>query len=277
MPTTHNCPRCGSEYCGDGLEGLCEKCLAQAAFGPLADNDVPPKTSLLRFGDYQLLEEIGRGGMGIVYKARQTSLDRIVAVKMILAGQFASQELVRRFHTEAQAAANLRHPNIVAIHEVGEVDRQPYFSMDYVEGTSLADQLREKPLPAKVAAACLQTIAEAVQYAHQQGTLHRDLKPSNVLMDRLNQPRITDFGLAKRFQDNAGVTTTGQILGSPHYMPPEQASSGFGAASPASDVYSLGAILYHMLTGRPPFLAGTVEDTLMQLINTEPRRRRARR
>ncbi|MEO7318394.1 MAG: protein kinase [Chthoniobacteraceae bacterium] len=230
-----------------------------------------------RIGDYELLEEIARGGMGIVFKARQEKLDRLVAVKMILAGGFASPELVRRFRAEVEAAAQLQHPNIVRIHETGEQEGQPYFSMDYVEGGSLAKLIRGKPLPAKRAAGYVKAIAEAIHYAHEQGILHRDLKPSNVLIDSNDQPRVTDFGLAKRLADSrlstrdaTQLTVTGQALGSPGYMSPEQASGQRGPVSVTSDVYSLGAILYHALTGRPPFEGESIADTLHQVLHQEP-------
>jgi eukaryotic-like serine/threonine-protein kinase len=223
-----------------------------------------------RFGDYELLEEIARGGMGVVYRARQVSLNRIVAVKVLLFGRFASDAFVKRFRAEAEAAASLRHPNIVAIHEVGEQDGQHYFSMEFVEGRSLHALVRDKPLSARQAARYLKSIAEAVEYAHCHGVLHRDLKPSNVLIDAGDQPRITDFGLAKRLTADSELTITGQVLGSPNFMPPEQAEPRRGAAGPASDVYSLGAILYHLLTGRPPFVAETFEGTLAQLLHREP-------
>jgi WD40 repeat protein/serine/threonine protein kinase len=222
------------------------------------------------FGDYELLQEIARGGMGIVYKARQVSLNRIVAVKMILAGQFASEAEVQRFYAEARAAANLQHPNIVAIHEVGQHENQHYFSMDYIEGKSLAQVVRESPLFAERAASYLKTIAEAIEFAHKQGTLHRDLKPSNVLIDRFDQPQITDFGLAKRIEGTAQITATGPITGTPSYMPPEQAGANEGKVSRASDVYSLGALLYDLLTGRPPFLGENLVVTLNQVLNAEP-------
>src|SRR5439155_4609846 len=195
------------------------------------------------FGDYKLLEEIAHGGMGVVYKARQTSLNRIVALKMILAGPYARKEFIQRFQAEAEAAAKLQHPNIVAIHEVGEHEGHHYFSMDYVEGQNLADFVRDRPLTVQRAAALVKTIAEAIHYAHHQGILHRDLKPSNVLIDKFDQPRVTDFGLAKQFvaqkksgqgrpersqaagtpalQNTSDLTATGQVLGTPNYMPPE--------------------------------------------------------
>jgi len=223
-----------------------------------------------RFGDYELLDEIARGGMGIVYRARQVSLNRIVAVKVLLFGQFSSEEFVERFRSEAEAAAALQHPNIVAIHEIGEHEGQRYFSMAYIEGKNLAELARDKPLPAKLAATYLQTVAEAIHYAHQRSVLHRDLKPSNVLVDGDGQPHVTDFGLAKRLGDESELTVTGQMLGSPNYMSPEQADRKRGPATPASDVYSLGAVLYHLLTGRAPFVGETLEDTLLQLLNTEP-------
>ncbi len=223
-----------------------------------------------RFGDYHLLEEIARGGMGVVYRARQASLNRIVAVKMILSGQFSTKEFIQRFRSEAAAAAMLQHANIVAIHEVGVHDGQHFFSMDYVPGKSLAETVREGPLRPKEAARYVQKVAEAIHYAHQQGVLHRDLKPSNVLIDAAtDQPRITDFGLAKRLNADSDLTVTGQVLGSPNFMPPEQAQPGRGKVGRYSDVYSLGAILYHLLTGRPPFQGSTLEDILLQVLNSD--------
>jgi serine/threonine protein kinase/WD40 repeat protein len=222
------------------------------------------------FGDYELIEEIARGGMGVVYKARQVSLNRTVALKMMRPGSLASEDEVRRFRVEAEAAASLQHPNIVAIHEVGEQDGLQYFSMDYVEGQSLAGMIREHPLPKETAARYVKTIAEAIAYAHRCGILHRDLKPSNVLMDQSGQVRITDFGLAKRIAEDSGLTATGAVLGTPSYMPPEQASGQRVKLGPASDVYSLGAILYELLVGRPPFQAETPLDTLLLVLNAEP-------
>ncbi len=206
----------------------------------------------------------------MVYKARQTSLNRIVAVKMILSGQFASEADVRRFRTEAEAAANLQHPNIVAIHEVGEHDGRQYFSMDYVEGKNLAQRAAEGLMPAMEAAKLVKLMAEAIQYAHQRGILHRDLKPQNVLLDGRDQPRITDFGLARRIEREEGLTVTGAVMGSPGYMAPEQAAGRQEQIGPATDVYGLGAILYHLLTGRAPFSGSTAIETLMMVVEEEP-------
>jgi outer membrane protein assembly factor BamB len=230
----------------------------------------PPPMTVRYFGDYELLTEIARGGMGVVYRARQVSLNRVVALKMILAGQLAGADDVERFRLEAQTAAALQHPHIVTIHEVGEHEGQHYFSMDFVEGKSLADLVRDNPLPPQQAAQHVRLIAQAIQYAHQRGVLHRDLKPSNVLIDHLGQPRVTDFGLAKRIDKDAGLTATGAVVGTPSYMPPEQASGQRGAMGPASDVYSLGAVLYELVTGRPPFRAATPLDTLLQVLEAEP-------
>jgi WD40 repeat protein/tetratricopeptide (TPR) repeat protein/predicted Ser/Thr protein kinase len=229
-----------------------------------------PQSAFTRFGDYELQEEIARGGMGVVYRARQVSLNRTVAVKMILAGQLAGRAEVQRFRGEAEAAANLNHPNIVAIHEIGQQDGQHFFSMDYVEGQNLAEFVGQKPLPPKQAAKQLKTIAEAIHYAHEHGILHRDLKPSNILIDQSGQPRVTDFGLAKQMKGDSDLTLSGQVLGSPNFMPPEQAAGKRGQLGPHSDVYALGAILFYMLTARPPFAAESMTETLQLVVNTDP-------
>ena len=242
----------------------------------LAKKPVPPDLTEIQnprvhyFGDYELLEEIARGGMGVVYRARQITLNRCVAVKMILAGELASEAEVKRFRTEAEAAANLQHPNIVAIHEVGEHEDRHYFSMDYVQGNNLADALRQNPISSRHAAELLQTICEAIHYAHQRGTLHRDLKPQNILIDAAGQPRITDFGLAKRIDRESGLTRTGLVMGSPSYMSPEQAAGRHDQVGPATDVYSLGAILYFLLTACPPFQGPTAIATVQKVLQEEP-------
>ena len=225
---------------------------------------------LRQVGDYELSEEIGHGGMGVVYRARQVSLNRWVALKMLLPAPFASDEFIRRFQAEAQAVANLHHPNIVALHEVGVHAGQHYFSMDYVAGRNLAELTRTGPLPADRAARYAEGIARAIHYAHQQGVLHRDLKPSNILVDARDQPQITDFGLAKRLSLECDLTVTGQILGSPHYLPPEQAQGRNQGIGPASDVYGIGAVLYHLLTGQPPFQGEGLPEVLHQVIAEEP-------
>lgn len=207
LAAMHKCERCGTDLTGYGPAGLCSRCLLldgleDSAPEESSANSNPPSST--HFGDYELIEEIARGGMGVVWRARQVSLNRTVAVKLMLAGSFAGADSIRRFRTEAEAAASLQHPNIVAIHEVGEHEGRPFFSMDYVEGQNLAALVRDRPLSAQRAAAYLKTITEAVHYAHQRGILHRDLKPSNILIDSFDQPRVTDFGLAKRFGSEAG-------------------------------------------------------------------------
>ncbi len=223
-----------------------------------------------RFGDYELLHEVARGGMGVVYRARQMTLNRIVALKMILAGRLATAEDITRFRTEAEAAARLQHPHIVAVHDVGAIDGQHYFSMEFIEGTSLAHKLQTGPMPGRTAARYVRLIARAVHHAHKQGILHRDLKPSNILIDAEDEPHITDFGLAKRLGGDSGQTRTGVVLGTPSYMAPEQAAGKSHELGPACDIYGLGAVLYELITGRPPFRAETPLDTVMQVMDRDP-------
>jgi eukaryotic-like serine/threonine-protein kinase len=232
--------------------------------------DIASRSLPWALDDYELLEELGRGGMGVVYKARQLSLGRIVALKMILRGGLASSADVTRFQAEAEVVARLEHPNIVPLYEVGQFDGQPYFTMKFVGGTTLAKRLAEGPLPARGAAEILAPICRAIHVAHGQGLLHRDLKPSNVLLDETGRPMVTDFGLAKRFTDESSLTHTGAVVGTPSYMAPEQAAGGRGEMGPASDVYSLGTILYQMLTGHPPFQAASPVDTVLMVLEQEP-------
>jgi WD40 repeat protein/tRNA A-37 threonylcarbamoyl transferase component Bud32 len=222
------------------------------------------------FGDYEVIGLIARGGMAVVYKARQKKLQRLVALKMILSGQVASEQEVNRFYTEAEAAAQLDHPGIVPIYEVGEFKGQHYFSMAFVEGGTLATRVQEGPLPPQEAAHLVKQVAEAVAYAHDRGIIHRDLKPGNIMLDKQGHPKVADFGLAKRVRGISHLTVAGQILGTPSYMPPEQASGLGDKVGPLADVYSLGAILYCLVTGKPPFQAAHVMDTLRQVLEQEP-------
>jgi predicted Ser/Thr protein kinase len=221
-------------------------------------------------GDCEVFEELGRGGMGVVYRARQRELARIVALKILRDPLAASALDVARFRAEAGSAAQLDHPHIVPVYAVGDHQGQPYFIMKLIEGQSLARRLAEGPMPPREAAALLAPIARAVNYAHRRGVLHRDLKPSNILIDREGRPHVADFGLAKRLDVDLDLTSSGAIVGTPGYMAPEQIGMGRGPISPASDVYGLGAILYQMLTGRPPFQAASALDTLFLALEQDP-------
>jgi serine/threonine protein kinase len=222
------------------------------------------------FANYEVLEVIGHGGMGIVYKARQRNTERIVALKVILTGALAGETEVRRFRREAQAVAKLRHPNIVTLFEVGHENGQHFYSMEYVEGESLLEKVRRNGLGAEEAARILRKVSEAVEAAHQEGILHRDLKPANILIDKRGEPRITDFGLAQQRVMRTDLTRTGMVLGTPSYMPPEQATGKTREIGVCSDVYSLGATLYEALTGRPPFQAESAIETLRQVVEIPP-------
>ncbi len=297
------CPRCGTALSNAELSGGCPRCLTAFLFSakPVTPRKSPEAQGTPRIGDYELLKEIARGGMGIVFKARQISLNRVVAVKMIASGHMASPSLMERFHTEVEAAANLDHPNIVPIYEVGEQDGHYYFSMRLVEGESLAQRIarnrkrgkepasnpkpesrepnasepsRTAHLTPKEAAQLLATAAHAVHHAHQRGILHRDLKPGNILLDAQGEPHVTEFGLAKLLEADADLTRTEAALGTPSYMSPEQAGGRTKQISTAADIYSLGAILYELLTGRPPFKAGSAIETMRLVVDETPERPR---
>jgi len=312
MPLTndHKCPECGAELAGGALAGLCPQCLLRRGLGgsgaagtdssgdetiasgaanagpgegPAPVSAVFQRQKVRYFGDYELLGEVARGGMGVVYRARQVSLNRTVALKMVLAGQLAGEAEARRFRLEAEAAANLDHPSIVPIYEVGEHEGQPYFTMRLIEGGSLAARLGEWKLTAGDRAAKAQTarrqtrlaallakVARAVHYAHQRGILHRDLKPGNILLDEQGGPYVTDFGLARKVDGDSSLTISGAIVGTPNYMAPEQAAGKSRELTTAADTYSLGAILYHLLTGRPPFQAESPMETLQRVVSEEP-------
>ena len=284
MSEESTCPVCGTFLGAD--EADCPRCLLavgleEGSMQSVKHEDTAPcqpsspalgpteRIKIRYFGDYEILEEVARGGMGVVYKARQTSLKRVVALKMILAGRLANETDVQRFRGEAEAAARLDHHGIVPIYEVGDHDGQHYFSMGYVGGGSLPDLVKNGPLNPASAAELLNEICTAVAYAHDRGVVHRDLKPSNVLLDENGRPRITDFGLAKRVGGDGDLTATGQILGTPSYMSPEQAG-GDKTVDTRTDVYAMGALLYFLVTARPPFLAGRPMDTVRLVIETNP-------
>ena len=230
----------------------------------------PPGGVLPQVPGYKVLAEIGRGGMGVVYKAWQVKADRFVALKMVLAGEMASPGEIDRFAAEARAAAGLNHPNVVTVYEVGEHAGRQYFTMELVAGGSLAGQVAHSPLPSRRAAEVIRVVAGAVHYAHQQKVIHRDLKPGNILLDEAGQPHVTDFGLAKRLDAETTRTITGTVIGTPGYLAPEQAAARGDEPTPATDVYGLGAVLYALLTGRPPFQAETLLDTLTQVMKQPP-------
>jgi predicted Ser/Thr protein kinase len=258
----------------EGLAQLSSEKPARPPRDPLATHAYAGEAtmfgSLGGFGDFDLLREIGRGGMGVVYLARQKSLGRVVALKMILGGRWSSDAQVTRFHGEARLAAGLKHPHIIRVHEAGELHGQHFLVMEYVDGISLDRLADREPLAAERAARYTATIAEAVAYLHQSGIVHRDLKPSNVLVDTDDRVYVTDFGLAKLMDADAQITRTGELLGTASYMSPEQASGRTSAVGPLSDVYSIGAILYHLLTGRPPHVGESTIDVLVQVMEREP-------
>jgi serine/threonine protein kinase len=275
------CRRCGAAIPPDSPQHSCGACLLETGLGLLADEPVagvadPGRASpmLMDFGDYELLEQIGRGGQGVVFRARQKSLNRIVALKVIGLGHWATEAHLKRFRLEAEAAARLEHPGIVPIHEVGERDGSCYFSMKFVEGGQLDEVARREPIPIGRAVELIAKVARTVHYAHEHGILHRDIKPGNILLDQKGEPHLTDFGLARLLETESTVTRTLEVLGTPSYMAPEQALGENAAVSSATDVYGLGAVLYQLLTGQPPFAGGTTYETIKLLLDTEPRQPR---
>src|SRR5437667_1515112 len=304
-------PKCGAEIPADAPEGGCPGCLLENGLGLIPDARVAaPDAStviltqaddgssaenveenaaaaarhnkkaahaaetLRELGDYELLEEIGRGGQGVVFRARQKSLNRIVALKVISLGQWASKAHLKRFRREAEAAASLDHPSIVPIHEVGERDGSCYFSMKCVEGGQLDEVAERETMPIRRAVELIAKVARTVHYAHEHGILHRDIKPGNILLDAKGEPHLTDFGLARLVESESSVTHTLDILGTPSYMAPEQAVGNNTAVSHATDVYGIGAVLYQLLTGHPPFAGGATYETIRLLLDTEPRQPR---
>jgi serine/threonine protein kinase len=273
------CRKCGAAIPPDSPQHSCGACLLETGLGP--DEPVagggdpgPPSAMSMDFGDYELLEQIGRGGQGIVFRARQKSLNRIVALKVIGLGRWATEAHLKRFRLEAEAAARLEHPGIVPIYEVGERDGSCYFSMRFVEGGQLDEVVRREPMQARRGAELMAKVARTVHYAHEHGILHRDIKPGNILLDKDGEPHLTDFGLARLIETESAVTRTLEVLGTPSYMAPEQAVGNNAALTAATDVYGLGAVFYQLLTGHPPFAGGTTYETIKLLLDTEPRQPR---
>jgi TolB-like protein/predicted Ser/Thr protein kinase len=273
------CAECGATVFADAPEGVCSVCLFRTGLASLDHKDdeafEPTVARMLKdFGDYELLEEIGRGGQGVVYRARQKSLNRIVALKVIGLAHWATEAHVKRFRLEAEAAARLNHPCIVPIYEVGERDGACYFSMGLVEGGQLDVVAKREPMPIRHAAELIAKLARTVQYAHERGILHRDIKPGNILLDAKGEPHLTDFGLARLVETESTVTRTMEVLGTPSYMAPEQAVGNNAGITRATDIYGLGAVLYQLLTGHPPFAGGTTYETVRLVLDTEPRQPR---
>src|SRR5438034_1768844 len=297
------CRKCGAKIFSDAPEALCARCVLKSALSDLAgasvagggdpgrvDNPARDETDAVaaghnektaraaellgELGDYELLEEVGRGGQGVVFRARQKSLNRTVALKVISLRQWASKAHLKRFRREAEAAASLEHPGIVPIHEIGERDGSCYFSMKFIEGGQVDEVIRRTPMSIRQAAELIAKVARTVHYAHEHGILHRDIKPGNILLDRKGEPHLTDFGLARLMETESTVTHTLDVIGTPSYMAPEQAVGNNAAVSSVTDVYGLGAVLYQLLTGQPPFAGGTTYETIRLLLDTEPRQPR---
>jgi len=289
------CRKCGSEIFADAPEGLCTACLFETGLDLFADAPVagvgdpcpddgvpssygkkkPDRTNTFaNFGDYELMEVIGRGGQGVVYRARQKSLNRTVALKVIGLGHWATEAHLKRFRREAEAAASLDHSGIIPIYEVGERDGSCYFSMKLVEGGELDQVAKREPMPIRQAVELIAKVAHTVHYAHEHGILHRDIKPGNILLDQKGEPHLTDFGLARLVETESTVTRTLEVLGTPSYMAPEQAVGNNAQLTNATDVYGLGAVFYQLLTGHPPFAGGTTYETIKLLLDSEPRQPR---
>ena len=273
------CGRCGAAISPNTPHQSCGACLLETALGPLGEErDEPINRAsgpvVMDFGDYELLEEIGRGGQGVVFRARQKSLNRIVALKVIALGPWATETHIKRFRLEAEAAASLDHPRIVPIYEIGEREGSCYFSMKYVDGGQLDALVRREPLPLRTAVELVVNLARTVHYAHQRGILHRDIKPGNVLLDKNGEPNLTDFGLARLVESESNITRTMEVLGTPSYIAPEQAVGQTNQLTAATDVYGLGAVFYHLVTGHPPFAGGTTYETIRMVLETEPRQPR---
>src|SRR6266545_2069808 len=275
------CRKCGAKIFPDpSVAGVSDPGpldeLAPDDVAPASDNKTKARLAKMlgELGDYELLKEIGRGGQGVVFRARQKSLNRIVALKVIGLGQWSTKTHLKRFRLEAEAAASLDHPCIVPIYEVGERDGQCYFSMKFVEGGQLDEVVKHTPLSIRQAVELIAKVARTVHYAHEHGILHRDIKPGNILLDAKGEPHLTDFGLARLVESESTVTRTLEVLGTPSYMAPEQAVGNSAKLTSATDVYGLGAVLYQLLTGHPPFAGGTTYETIRLLLNTEPRQPR---
>ena len=292
ISVTRVCGRCGAKISSDATREVCPACLLESGLGLFADEPVagvvdhghedgvrahdkkkaPRGGEILSdFGDYELLEEIGRGGQGVVYRAHQKSLNRTVALKVIGLGPWTTEAHLKRFRREAEASAHLEHPGIVPIYEVGERDAQCYFSMKFVAGGQLDDVIRREPIPIRRAVELIAKVARTVHYAHEHGILHRDIKPGNILVDQSGEPHLTDFGLARLVEGDSTITATLDVLGTPSYMAPEQVGGSNGQPTKATDVYGLGAVLYQLLTGQPPFAGGTTYETIKLLLEAEPR------
>jgi serine/threonine protein kinase/tetratricopeptide (TPR) repeat protein len=282
------CENCGEKIFSDAPKGLCPACVLETGLGPLVGESGDKESTslpgdsarahaadvLMDFGEYELLEEIGRGGQGVVYRARQKGLNRTIALKVIGLGQWATEAHLKRFRREAEAAANLDHPCIVPIYEVGEREGSCYFSMKFIDGGQLDEVTKRQPISARTAAELIAKLARTVHHAHEHGILHRDIKPGNVLLDRNGEPHLTDFGLARLVETESTVTRTMEVLGTPSYMAPEQAVGNNARVSRTTDVYGLGAVFYQLLTGHPPFAGGTTFETVRLVLDTEPRQPR---